>query len=789
MDDAGGQVRHPGRRGVLPAELTRFVGRKRELADARGRLERSRLVTLTGVGGVGKTRLALRLASDLRRAFPDGVFVVELAEVREPALVGHTVGVAVGLREHDVRQRLSALIDHLTARRVLLVLDNCEHLVDDCAALAEGLLRACPELRVLATSRQPLGVGGESVVPVPPLSLPETEQGATAASLTQYDAVSLFLDRAEIAVPGFTLTDENSADVARLCRLLDGLPLAIELAATRLRTLSVGELAERLDDRYRLLTGGSRSAPARQQTLRASIDWTYELCSTAERLLWARLSVFAGSFELDAAEGTCAGDGLQRSDILDLVASLVDKSVVAIDQRPGARRRFFMLETIRQYGAEKLEAAGDCGAWRRRHRDWYETLAARLDREWAGPGQPEWIERLRREHPNLRAALEFCATSDDEGEAEAGLRIAWRLETYWMSRGLLGETRHWLDRLLARAAEPTADRARGRRFNAWLAILQGDHDVAAALLDGAGHDARASGNAVAIAFVTQTLGLLAMFRGDLRRAIGLLGAAADDFRLLGHASGAMHTVFEAGLAAGLAGDGAGAFAWHARCLELARSAGDTSWRSWSLWAYGVELWREGDSRGAAKLQEESLRLKWLLDDQVGMAVCLEALAWIAASGGQGERAATLLGAAEALWRRTGMSLMVIGHMWAYREQGETAARRSIGERGFQTAFAWGTGMPTGEAIAYALGEAPRVPHRREVPSAVAQPGALTRRELEISELVAQGLSNRDIARELVISVRTAESHVDHIMGKLGFTGRAQIAAWVAERRSVTRAAR
>jgi serine/threonine-protein kinase PknK len=385
--------------------------------------------------------------------------------------------------------------------------------------------------------------------------------------------------------------------------------------------------------------------------------------------------------------------------------------------------------------------------------------------------------------------LEFCATSDDEGEAEAGLRIAWRLETYWMSRGLLGETRHWLDRLLARAAEPTADRARGRRFNAWLAILQGDHDVAAALLDGAGHDARASGDPVAIAFVTQTLGLLAMFRGDLRRAIGLLGAAADDFRLLGHASGAMHTVFEAGLAAGLAGDGAGAFAWHARCLELARSAGDTSWRSWSLWAYGVELWREGDSRGAAKLQEESLRLKWLLDDQVGMAVCLEALAWIAASGGQGERAATLLGAAEALWRRTGMSLMVIGHMWAYREQGETAARRSIGERGFQTAFAWGTGMPTGEAIAYALGEAPRVPHRREVPSAVTQPGALTRRELEISELVAQGLSNRDIARELVISVRTAESHVDHIMGKLGFTGRAQIAAWVAERRSVTRAAR
>lgn len=755
--------------------LTRFVGRRGELTDARYRLERSRLVSLTGVGGVGKTRLALRLAEDVRRAFPAGVFVVELAEVQDPALLGYTLAQAVGAREPTARWRMKTLTDHLAGKKALLVLDNCEHLVEACAVVVDQLLGACPGLRVVVTSRQPLGIGGETVVTVPPMSSPLSTQATTAQALTQYDAVNLFLDRAEAAAPGFALNEANSAELARLIQLLDGLPLAIELAAVRLRALTLGQIVDRMHDRYQLLTGGSRSAPSRQQTLRASIDWTYDLCSREEQLMWARLSVFAGSFDLDAVEGICTGEGIDRAGVLDIVTAMVDKSIVTRDQRPGGQR-FVLLETLRQYGEEKLGDPATHNTWRRRHRDWYAELAGRTEQECIGPNERQWIDRLHCEYANLRSAIEFCV---GQGDSDIGLRIVWSIEIYWLAHGLLSEARHWLDQMIPGATHASLDRARALRFNAWLAILQGDHALVDDQLDGAQVDAQASGDPAACAYVTLTRGQLSMFNGDLDNACRRTSAAVNEFHACGHTLGEVYAAFEAGLAAGLAGDADQAEKWHIHCLQLTTLHGEEFFRSWSLWAYGVNLLVQGQNQHATEIEQASLRLKRGFDDRLGFAVCLEALAWIAAINREGQRSATLLGAAEAIWRAIGMSLVGIEPMWAYRQKWVAQARRSVTERDFQIAFAWGTGLQPDEAVAYALGEASRSSLR----SAPRRDTTLTSRQLQISGLIAEGLSNREIADKLVISVRTAESHVDHILSRLGFTSRAQIAAWFAERRA------
>jgi predicted ATPase len=378
----------------LPAGLTRFVGRRHELTKAKRLLSTTRLLTLTGPGGVGKTRLALQLAAEVQRAFPDGVWLVELAELTEPALLGHTVAEALGLREQSGHWRLATLTDHLTGRHLLLILDNCEHLVDACAVLVDQLLRTCPQLHMLATSRQPLSITGEHILPVPPLPVPDSDQLPPPEALARYDAVTLFLDRATSAVPSFRLTADNHAAVARLCQALEGIPLALELAAVRLRALSASQILDRLTDRYALLSAGSRSAPSRQQTLRACIDWSFELCSPAERMLWARLAVFAGGFELDAAEGICSDDQLPREAVFDLVAALVDKSILIREERD-AHIRYRLLETIRQYGQEKLREGGELATWRRRHRDWYAELVARPPGMcfgvWLGSFRRRWI--------------------------------------------------------------------------------------------------------------------------------------------------------------------------------------------------------------------------------------------------------------------------------------------------------------------------------------------------------------------------------------------------------------
>jgi predicted ATPase/DNA-binding CsgD family transcriptional regulator len=763
----------------LPADLTKFLGRRRELTEAKQHFAATRFLTLAGPGGVGKTRLALRLAAELRTSFRDGVWLVELAELQDPNLLAHTVGASLGLGEQSANWGVAALIAHVADKRMLLVLDNCEHLVDASADLVDALLKNCPQLRVLVTSRQTLRINGESVVSVQPLSVPTPGQLVTADGLKQYDAVALFLDRASRVDPNFKLTDENHELLVRLCHTLEGIPLALELAAGRLGSLSLTEISDRMDDPYRLLTRGSRNSPQRQQTLLASIDWTFGLCSGEEKLLWSRLSTFAGSFEMDAAEAICSGEGLSSDSILDLVTSLVDKSILV--KREPLIARYYMLETIRQYGEARLKESGDFHGLRRRHRDWYAALVESVHEAWFGPRQAELIGRLRREHANLRRALDFCVS--EAGEASVGLGLVCALEPYWLIRGAMSEGRLWLDRLLPQEAKWTVARALSLRLGAFLASLQGDYGVAEEQLDQAHRSAVKSKDPVALAYVGQTQGALAMFRGDPASALVLFEQALPAFRAGGDRMGEALTLFQAGMAAGLSGDDESAVAWHQSCLGLTEPFREGWFRSWSLWAMGMDAWRRGDNHQAAGLERESLRIKRNLDDHMGIATCLEALAWVSATDGEGDRAGVLLGAAEAIWRRIGMSLAPMPGLWAYREKAEARAREDLDDRAFQDALAHGLGLTVDQASRYALEEEVDEPQPRESNMEAA---VLTPREREVCELVADGLSNRQIAERLVISKRTAEAHVEHILIKLGFTSRVQVAAWLAERRAERR---
>lgn len=411
----GARGRGPdGQRASGRDELRR---RRRELADIKNLVSAHRLVTLTGVGGVGKTRLALRFAEEIRSSFEDGAWVVELGSVQDGGLLTQTVAAALGLREQSTRSLDAQLAEHLAHRRMLIILDNCEHLLGHCASFADGLLHTADQLRLLATSRTTLGIGGEHLFTVPPLPVPlcygdsgqgDSGHGPTPAS----EAVELLVDRARVVQPGFTVTEENGDAVVALCTRLDGLPLAIELAATRLRSLGVEQVVERLADRFRLLTGGSRVALPRQQTLRALIDWSYDLCSPEEQLLWTRLSVFTGGFDLCAAEHVCAGADLPPEHVLDRVSHLVAQSILLTEQRAG-RVHYRMLETIQEYGRERLGESGEEGRLRQRHRDHYLDLVERITAQWCGPEQADGLRRLRAEQDNLRAALDWSASERD----------------------------------------------------------------------------------------------------------------------------------------------------------------------------------------------------------------------------------------------------------------------------------------------------------------------------------------------------------------------------------------
>ncbi|TJZ79602.1 LuxR family transcriptional regulator [Rhodococcus oryzae] len=764
-----------GKVGNLPLELTSFVGRRHEVTEARRLLSESRLVTLTGIGGVGKTRLALRVAEDSRRAFDDGVWLVELGEVYDPTLVPATVAAALGLRDQLAHLPEEVLADHLATRRLLLVLDNCEHLVEAVAALAESLLTACPEMRILAASREALGISGEAVLRVPPLTAPSSDEASSLQGLPRYDAVALFTERASAAVPEFTLTEDNRRAVAGICHRLDGLPLPIELAAVRLRAMTAEQVLQRLTDRFRLLTLGSRGAPTRQQTLWSSIEWSHELCSVREQELWARLSVFAGGFEFDAAEGICAGE-LSSAELRVVLASLVDKSIL-IREEQGPAARYRLLETLRAYGNEKLRESGDRDGLHRRHRDWYARLAHTAEAEWIGPNQVSWIARLARETSNLREALQFSLTAPGDAEADVCLRMVNSLYLYWICRGLISEGRRWLDRALARSGDRrTADRVLALFGCSVMTGMQQEFATAAILVEECGTLAQELGDPMLRAAAGYATGFQSLFSGHLTGARRSFEDALQTSRPTGELHRAIGCLLGLAVASGLLGDEDRSVGCYEQVFAITASRGESYYRAYALWGLGLATLHKGDVTRAAAQLAQALRLVRRVNDPIIATWCLETMGWIAAIEDAPDRAAVLLGAANALAKAEGGITVTLPNLLSHHAECKQRARAALGDRAFEDARRRGRGMDFREAIGYALGE-----RRPAGPRAVEEAVSLTRREMQVAELVAQGLTNRAIAEKLVISPRTAQGHVERVLAKLAFTSRTQIAAWYLER--------
>ncbi|WP_213574197.1 protein kinase [Rhodococcus sp. USK13] len=758
-----------GRTSGVPLELTSFVGRRTELAEVKNALTTSRLVTLTGIGGVGKTRLAVRVASTVHRDFPDGVSLVELGELRDQSLLAGVLAAMLGLHDRSGRPLPEVLVEFLAPRTLLLVLDNCEQMVDGVARLAESLLRACPRLRILATSREQLGIGGETVVPIPPLPVPDPDH--LPKGLPRNDAVTLFAERGAAAAPGFELTENNKVAMARICQRLDGLPLPIELAAARLRAMSPEQILARLTDRYALLTRGSRDAPSRQQTLRMCVDWSYDLCTPAEQQVWAQLSVFAGSFDLDAAEHVCDAD-LASDDLLDTVTFLVEKSILA-REASGEVVRFRMLETLRDYGREKAQENGGYPELRRRHRDWYERLALAAEADWISSRQLAWITRLGREQPNLREAMDFCVSDNPD----AGLRIAGALFPLWLSRGLFSEGRRWLDRFLARlTGPPTAERARTLYVGSILAGVQGNPQGPTTFEEQGRLLAEHTTDPVLRAHIDLADGLRALFAGELPDALPHLENAVRVYLARDDVLFQVTALMSLGLTYEVLDDTERAIDCHEQVLAITEPRDEVVYRSYTLCALAVAVWRHGERSRAARLLGQALRLNRRISDRLNASMCLQSLAWIAADEHNARRAAVLLGAAEELSRSVGSPAVVYPGLLAYREECERQTQLALSEQAYTAARREGAALGFDSAIAYALGE-------QLAPTPTSATGTSTtptKREFQVAELVAEGLTNKEIAARLTISPRTAQGHVEHLLTKLGFTSRAQIAAWIME---------
>jgi len=765
--------------GNLPAEITSFVGRRRELADAKRALSKSRLVTLTGVGGVGKTRVAERVARDRRRAYQYGVWLVELGELPDPALVTQTVLTELGVRGQRSGDALEALIESLSGRHLLLVLDNCEHLLDEVAALSAALLRSCPDLQILATSRAPLRVVGEAVLSVAPMAAPAPERSGGVAGLSRYDAVALFTERAAAAVSDFALTEDNYRAVAALCYRLDGLPLAIELAAGRLRSLSPAQILSKLDDRYALLTGGERGRPDRQQTLRASIEWSYQLCSPQERRLWARLCVFAGSFELDAVEAVCTGD-IAGDEIVDLVSGLVDKSIVVRHERATVAQ-YRLLESIREFGLERLNEAGDGPALRMRHLQWYAALIQTAKAEWISERQQYWLARLAAESANIRSALDFCLNEHGDADAVMEIMVGIPLGCFW-AHGKLGEGRHWLDEALARSSRVTVLRVRAMLRNSILAMVDGDFATGGRLLDEARGLIQQVSDPIVLAQLHHVDAHAARYAGDLPRAASELEQALALSKGRTDLDSYLDILQSLAFFASMAGQHERSKACYEEIIQLTEPRGESLHRAYALMTLGLDAWRRGDTADAVELQRSSLEIKLGLDDGLGTALGLEALAWGVGAMGQHKRAAHILGAAEVLWDSTATAIAtVMPELVCEHDKSVAAARAALGDQAYESAFRRGRLMP----LAQVLDDAEHT--RRSTRSEQVQAGgvgSLTSREEEIAGLLAQGLSNKAIAKSLVIAQRTAETHVANVLVKLGLTSRSQVAAWVAEQRGI-----
>jgi predicted ATPase/DNA-binding CsgD family transcriptional regulator len=776
-----GQVTGQRRHGLLPAEATSFVGRNAELAGISGLLGSTRMVTVVGPAGVGKTRTSLRAAAEVADQFPDGIWLADLGGISDPAQLVGTVAEALGLQKMD----LAALLRHLHGRRLLLMLDTCEHLVDACATFADTVLRAAPSVTLLATSRQPLDAQGEHAFPLLPLA-------------AESDAANLFAQRAAAVVPGFTITPQNRPDIIRLCKRLDGIPLAIELAAVRLRALPLTELATQLESGIRLLTASRRGTSSRHQTLRAAVDWSYQLCTPAERTLWERLSVFAGTFDVSGAEEVCADDTLPRDQVLHALVGLVDKSIVLRDGTDPSRYR--LLAALREFGADRLAAPERC----------LDQLAARslaMVREFeeqfssgtrpaaqgagheAAEDQVAAVRRLDPEYENIREVLRYALAPDelpgDPSRARVGADLAVRLSHYWQVSGRLDEGRAWLGQVADLFPEATRERAWALGERGRLATFKGDLTRAIADINESIRLATAAGRGAELTAARGYLylNLALTFAGRHAEAAAAGETARQGLSACGHRIGIIGLEAQLAYLHELTGNVAAAIECCDRGLALLDASGTTGERWISGYLYlisGIALGQcRGRERASAVALSRALTAKHELGDVVGMAYTVEALAWLAGRREQYERAAWLLGAADKLWDRTGRRLSGVAHMEESRERTVSTTRKALGERRFTAAYAHGAGLSLDSVIKDATvdnsgGAAPDAKDGAADQGPVAAITVLTKREREIAELVASGLSNREIGGRLFISKRTVDAHVEHIFGKLEISSRVQL---------------
>ncbi|MFG2880974.1 ATP-binding protein [Streptomyces sp. NPDC048297] len=717
----------PGELAGLPVltELTSFVGRSAELAELAGILETARLVTVTGVGGVGKSRLAARAAGRwasgdaspvvAARAEPRAWVLVELAAVRDPRFVPYAVVEALGLTDHSTRAPAQTLLEHLAGRWTMLVLDGFEHLVAACAELVAELLHNLPELRVLAVGRRPLTLTGERLFPLDPLG--------------EDEAVELLADRAR--QHGLDVGDVP--EVRELCRRLEGIPLAVELAAGRLRALSPAQLLRRLDDRFRVLTAGGRvptgggldappgsrlrpvpgEPPPRHRTLRTAIGWSHELCTPAERLLWARLSVFAQTFDLEAAEYVCSGDGLPAEDVLDVLSELLAQSLLSREDTP-AGPRFRMLGTVRAYGADWLEATGDAARLRRRHRDWFLGLATWCELDWFSPRQREVAARVEAELPNLRAALEFSLA--EPGETHLGQYLAGSLWFCWVGCGRLSEGRRWLERSVALESEHEPSRLKALWVLGYVAILQGDTVVALTALRECREQAEGTGDATAVAYAEHRTGCLALVTDDMARAETLLRSALDRYQEIGELnSNVLMGQVELAMTRAFQGDLADAVRLCEDVRRVCEDHGERWARSYALYVLAYAAWHDGDPVCARELLADCLGDAHAFHDLLGSVLALELLALVTVSQGDPVEAAVLQGAAGRMWPSVGLPLFGSAYYNAPHELCEARARTALGDERYEECARDGARLDRATAVARALGQGGGVRSLRALP--------------------------------------------------------------------------
>jgi len=749
----------PRRGQPVGAPLNRLVGRRHDLDAADRALADSRLLTLTGPGGVGKTRLALELAYRVRNRFPDGAWLVRLADLSigaEVAEVESAIIGGLGISDQSATGHRERLLSFLASRKLLLVVDNCEHVLPSVRAILPVLLRGAPDLRVIATSRQPLGITIEMVRPVLPLSVPEP--GTPAAQLILDGSASLLLERVCAVDPYFKLTDNNAAAVGHLCRVLEGLPLAIELAAAKLRALTVEQVVERFGQRLTSLSAVGTPSASRHRSLRSMVDWSYELCPNTAQVLWRRLSVFPATFDLELAESVCAFGELNRTDVMDSIERLVAQSIISTSRGAGAMR-YRMLAAIREVAADLADHADETAELHRRHRDVMLRRAEEMLRQWCGPHQDALLEQMSLDHASYVTALQWSIAT--AGEEQAALLLLASLRYHYLVGGRLAEGRMRMEAMLAATTQPSLVRGECLWVTTWIALLQGDHHRAEQLLIELFVLAVELCDPRLAAHLHHWSALLAMFRGDLHSAIRGFQVALEEH----HAHGDRYLELTARYLLGCA-------QVSSQTRALCEQYGERNAHAYADYAAGLAHWRLGHLEDAERSLRQALKLHRAMGDGVGVALATALFSWIAHDRNQLDRAGDLSVAADYVWCSLGTSLEAFGrHLSGFAERHgppktapPSTAHGRIVER-------FGN---LDDVIDFVLhsGEGRHRPDR-----AVGAP--LSKRELEVAALIETGLSNREIAERLVIAKRTADGHVERILAKLGFSSRAQVAAWMA----------